>query len=172
DLLSPSLARDEARAAIADMSPHEVAAVRQGLRSKIDEQIANVKAFVSNPNYDARQAMAALKDLNSQAAREKLAMIMSPDQLERMQGRIAEAPRSAELVANTTTNSRTFGRMAGEQAVTAASEPGALGEAARGHFPTSLARGIQTLTGYTPQEQRALTDRTWAEIARLLTQRA
>jgi hypothetical protein len=172
DLLKPSLGRDEARAAIGDMSPHDVEAVRQGLRSQIDEKIANVKIAVSNPNADAKVAMEALKDLSSQAAREKLGLILTPDQMATMTTRLDEATRSAQLVANTVRNSGTYGRKVGEEAVTAASEPGAIGEAGRGQFPRAIARSIQTLTGYTPQEQRLLTDRTWAEIARLLTQRA
>jgi hypothetical protein len=170
DLLSPSVARDEVRIAIADMSPHDVAAVRQGLRSKIDEQIANVKAVVSNPNYDARQAMAALKDLNSQAAREKLAMVVTdPVQLAQLQRELDMATAAAELVANTAQNSKTAGRLATREAIGQATAPGMVGQAAEGR-PWETLRSLWTsFTGRTPAEKLRVSDEMRGQIADLLT---
>ncbi|MCZ4093046.1 hypothetical protein [Sinorhizobium psoraleae] len=51
------------------MSAAERRGVAQGIRSQIDEKIANVTRAVQDGNMDAREAIKGLKDLSSRAAR-------------------------------------------------------------------------------------------------------
>jgi hypothetical protein len=170
NLLSSTVPRDVARREIAAMSPHDRAAMMQGIRSNIDDQVANVRNYVSNPNYDAKQASAALKDLNSQQAREKLAMVVTdPAQLAALQREIEIATSSAELVANMAANSKTAGRGVTREARQTAGEPGAVGSALEFRPWQALQRFGQMFTGRTPQENLAAQDRVGGEIADLLT---
>lgn len=79
DLLNPSLPRDVAAERIAGMSPPELDFVRQGLRSHLDEVLANVRTTLSNPDTGMREAQQALARLSSRAVRDKIGLLLSPD---------------------------------------------------------------------------------------------
>jgi len=164
------LARDEAREVIEGFTRPQMAMVRQGVRSRIDEVLANVTDIVSNPNIDAKEAIRAVRDLSSRAARDKIRMIMdNPADANRLFGELAKATKALELRANVATNSRTYGRTAADEAVKEATDGGALGALLRGEPMQAGRRTIQNVTGRTPQGQRAMADAVLGELADTLT---
>lgn len=170
DLLSPRMARDEAAAVISGMSGPEKQFAAQGVRSQIDEAIANVRAVASDPNIDARQARKALQDLSSLAAREKLGLLLGKDQAETLFRQLDEATQSLVLRANVSTNSRTFARTALNDRMQDYVSGGVLNQAMEGRPVNAGQTIIQNLTGRTPQGKAAISDRVYEEIANLLVQ--
>ena len=170
ELLNPSMARDEAREVLDGFTKPQMAMVRQGVRSRIDEVLANVTDIVSNPNLDAREAIKAVRDLSSRAVRDKIRMIVD-DQAEanRLFGELAKAQRALELRANVATNSRTYGRAAADEAVKEATDGGAIGALLRGEPMQAGRRTVQNITGRTPAGQRSMADDVLAELANTLT---
>lgn len=170
DLLSPSMTRDEAAQALRrhSNSAAEMDAVRLGVRQSIDDQMANVRRIATDPNLDARQAAAALKDLSSDAANAKLDMILDPLQRQQLTNQIQEVERAIQLRANMTANSKTFGRTAQQEAVKQLSDTAP--EVLRRGEPLNFARRAwQTFTGGTPQAVLGREDVINQQIAELLT---
>ncbi|MDC9825679.1 hypothetical protein PRN20_18245 [Devosia sp. ZB163] len=169
-LLSPSVARDEARETVEAFTRPQLDMARQGVRSRVDEVLANVNDIVSNPNLDAREAMKALRDLSSRAARDKIRLIMDDTAASnRLFARLAQAQRALELRANVATNSRTFGRLAADEAVREATDGGAVGALMRGEPLNAGRRLVQNVTGRTPAGTRNMSDRVYSELANALT---
>lgn len=171
-MLSPSVARDEVEVFVSGLSDAELKSLRGGLRSQFAETLANVKRTVSDPNVDARQGAAALRDLSSDAAREKLATVMGQSEADSMLKAVDQAAKAFELRAGVSTNSKTYARQAAERAVNAATEPGIIENAASGRPWASSQGFLQGLFGTGPQAQLGRQDAAWGEIANLLTQPA
>ena len=79
ELLNRNVPRDVAAERIAGMSEPELAFVRQGVRSQLDEMLANVRGALNNPDTGAREAQQALAQLSSRAVRDKISLILSPE---------------------------------------------------------------------------------------------
>lgn len=169
DVLNPQVARDVLAAKAKDMTGPEKEAVRQGLRSQIDELLANVKQAASDPNIEAREVTAAWKMMSSRAFREKAAMFMEPKDAHQLFSELGRAQKALELYAGVARNSATFGRTATADAVKASREPGALGLAMEARPWQSLQRAQQFLTGRTPQDKLAAEDAIYGQIATALT---
>ncbi|WP_127186651.1 hypothetical protein [Arsenicitalea aurantiaca] len=91
DLLKPGIPRDLAAERLAGMSEAELAYVRQGVRSQIDEALANVRAAMTNTDVGIREAQQAVAQLSSRAVRDKLGMILPPDAADAFFRRVDEA---------------------------------------------------------------------------------
>lgn len=169
DMFNPNVARDVVAREAKDMSKAELAAGRQGIRSHIDEVLANVRAVASDPNLDAKEAMQALKMLSSRAAREKIALFLEPKEAHGLFSEIGRASKALELYAGVARNSATFARTATDDAVKQAREPGVVGLAKRGKFLESGKRMFQTATGTTPQDELAMDDEMYRQLAEALT---
>lgn len=61
------------------MSDPEIAFVRQGVRSSLDESLSRVRAAMSNPDVGLREAQQTLAQLSSRNARDKISMILPED---------------------------------------------------------------------------------------------
>lgn len=171
-LLSPAVARDEVEGFVAGLSDAELSSLRGGVRAKISETLANVKRAVSDGDMDARQGIAALRELSSEANRQKISMLLTPQSADNLFRTVDRAARSFELRAGVATNSRTYARQAAERAVDQATAPSLIENAANVR-PVAAAQGfLQNLLGTGPQAQLARQDATWGEIANLLTQPA
>lgn len=171
-MLSPSVARDEVEAFVSGLSDAELKSLRGGLRSQFAETLSNVKRTVNDPNVDARQGVAALRDLSSDAAREKLATVMGKSEADAMLKAVDQAAKAFEIRAGVATNSRTYARQAAERAVDAATQPGIIENAASGRPWASSQGFLQGLFGTGPQAQLGRQDAAWGEIANILTQPA
>lgn len=170
-MLSPAMARDEVALAVRGMAKPERAAVRQGIRSYIDDLMANVRAVASDPNQDAREAIAALGRLNSRAVREKLTTVLDPNDALRLAAEIGRATKAAELYAGMARNSATYGRMAVAEANKQLQEPGIIGSLKEGAPLQATKRAIQFAFGRTPQDKLLREDEMNRQIAELLTGR-
>lgn len=172
-VLSPSTARDELASELRGMSQAERASVAQGVRSKIDETLANVRSVISDPNVDARQAVAALNQFSSKAAQEKIAMIAGPEQAAALNASLDEARRALSLRAGVSQNSKTFARQAASQAVDDMSAPGVLGTfiapAEKGGVSAGVRNVVRALAGESPEVAAARSDAVYGDILKALT---
>lgn len=171
-ILSPAVARDEVEGFVTGLSNAELTSLRGGIRSKISETLANVRRSITDGNVDARQGIAALRDLSSDAAREKLTMVLGQREAGNLFRSIDEAARSFELRAGVATNSRTYSRQAAERAVDQATAPDVLEKAAQGKPLGAVQSFLANLFGAGEAQQLARQDAAWGEIANLLTQPA
>lgn len=79
DAFKKGTTRYDLTKAMEGMSDAEIGALKQGVRSQIDEVMANAKASLTDPNQDAREMIAPLKDMMSRAGREKLQTILGDE---------------------------------------------------------------------------------------------
>lgn len=169
DLLSPKVPRDVAADEIAAMTAPELTSLRQGIRSQIDEALANVRAVASDPNIDARAAQKALSDLSSVAAREKITMAIGDEAAQALFQQLDEAARALNLRANVATNSRTFPRLAMDERVKAYTEGGLWNQALQGKPVNTVQSAIQNITGRTPEGIGQMNDKVYEELVSALT---
>jgi len=168
-VLNAQTTRDEVARELRGMSNPERGAVAAGIRSKIDEAVANVQRVASDPNLDAREATKALRDLSSNAAREKIATVIGEQPAASLFRQLDEAMRSLELRAQTASNSKTFARLTVKEGIDQQTAPGPLGLLARAQ-PVQASRSlVQGLLGTTPEAGLARQDRIYGELAQALT---
>ncbi|MBO9099440.1 MULTISPECIES: hypothetical protein [unclassified Rhizobium] len=171
-MLSPGTTRDEVSDFVTGLSQPELQSLRGGIRAKFAETLSNVKRTVADPNIDAREGITALKDLSSDAARQKLTTVMGQQEADAMFGAVDRAAKAFELRAGVTTNSKTYARQAAERAVEKTTGPGVIDNVAGGK-PLASAQGfMQNLLGAGKQAQLGRQDEAWHNIADLLTQPA
>lgn len=171
-LLSPSMAPDAAQEAVRGMSAAEKSAVAQGVRSRLDDAMANVTRTLSDGNMDAREAIKALRDLSSRGNREKLAMVISPEKAKALFDEVDRVATSFDLRAAMTQNSKTFARQAAAQSIDSMTAPGAVGTLAQGKPVNAVQRLVQALTGQTPEAIVGRQDAIYGDLARVLTRPA
>lgn len=171
--LSPSVARDEFARELRGMPAAERAAVAQGVRSQIDETLANIRSAISDPNLDARQAASALNQFSSDAVRDKVTTLVGKEQAQALFSSMDEARRALSLRAGIAQNSKTFPRQAITQQIDEANAPGPLGTFIAQGETGGLSQGIRalarTLLGKTPQTLQSEQDALYGEIVKALT---
>lgn len=170
-LLRPTVARDEVAETVKGMTGPEREYVRRGVRAQIDEALANVKRTVQDSEVDQRQAMQAIKDLSSDAAREKLRMIMGTQESDRMFSAIDQAAKAFELKAGLTKNSATATRLMMKDTFSQATEPGPVGLLMQGRFLDAGKGALQSALGTGPKARLAKEDQLYDEVVRALTER-
>jgi hypothetical protein len=169
-MLRRNVTREDVSRMMANATGESREAARIGIRSQIDEVMANTRRAASDPNVDARQVRDALTNLSSDANRQKIAMVIGEDEAQRLFKQIDEASAALNLRASVAENSRTAQRLLGNEALDDATAPNALQRTAAGE-PLEAARAIvQTLTGETETARALRTDAVAEELARFLTQ--
>lgn len=156
--------------AIEGMSDAEVGALKQGVRSHVDEIMANAKAALNDPNQDAREMIAPLKDMMSRAGREKLGIILG-DEADDFVRQLDEVYSAMSMRASVAQNSKTQVRkmaqdMAKDRIQT--SIPELMGE--RGPV-TGLLEGLRRQVTDRPSQQQAF-EQLMGEIAQPLARQA
>lgn len=167
--LSPQFTRERLVRAVDGASDAEMRALRAGLRSRIDETLANVRAVASDRNVDARQARQALSEMSSDAAKAKIRTILPMDQANRLLGQLDEASQALALRSSVATNSRTMGRQVTNEFISDVTEPGAITSALQGSPINAAQRIVQGLTGTTPGDMTARQQQILAEVTDVLT---
>lgn len=171
-MLRSNVPRDEVANQVLRMSGPELQAARQGLRGQFDELLSNVKRTVSDGDTAARESIAALKQLSSRANREKVTILLGREEADRLFRRVDQAATSFELRANVATNSKTFQRQEMERRMQATTAPdGPIATLMRGEPLNAGKRGIQALTGQTPEVALRQQDQIMSEVVQLLTAR-
>lgn len=173
ELLRARTTREQVAEWVADITPAERDALLQGIRSNLDDTIANVQRAVADGNMEAREAIAALRILSSRSAREKLRLAIGDDQAaDELLAEIDRIVRSFELRAGVADNSRTFQRQEMNRRVNELTDPdGIVGALGKGEPINALKRGTQTLTGMTPGNALRRKDAMMEEAAGVLTRR-
>lgn len=92
-------------------SKTELDALKLGARNQIADAMGNAKNFISTGGDDNVQAAKTiLRDLSSASSRQKLELILGPQEYQRLAQKIGEVRSSLELLANTAPNSKTAAR--------------------------------------------------------------
>jgi len=168
------LSRSTTRETVAEMAQGMTDAQRRqaatGLRSTLDEQLAQVQRTVMDGNLDAREAVKAIKDLSSRANREKVSLIVGEDQAAQLFDQIDRAAMSLDLRAGVTQNSKTYARGSMDEIIKEASEPGAVGSLMDLKPAVAIQKVAKAVFGRSDTARREITDRTYEELARVLTQ--
>jgi hypothetical protein len=171
------LSRATTRETVAEMAQGMTDAQRRqaatGLRSTLDEQLAQVQRTVMDGNLDAREAVKAIKDLSSRANREKVALIVGDDAAAQLFDQIDRAAMSLDLRAGVTQNSKTYARQSIDEIIKDASGSvlDTVGPALDLSKPGQAVRMVaKAVLGKSDTARLEITDRTYEELARVLTQ--
>lgn len=149
--------------AVKGMAQAEKSALKQGVRSYVDEVMANTKAALNDPNQDVREMVAPLKDMMSRSGREKLAIILGgeADEFVRQLDEIYSVmSMRASVAQNTKTQIRKMAQDASKDRI-GQSVPELMGE--RGPV-TGLLEGLRRQVTDRPSQQQAF-ERLMGEIA-------
>jgi hypothetical protein len=170
-VLNRQVTREMVEREIKNATPPEIEAMRQALRSQIDERLANVRSIASNPGdaIEARQLSAAFGDMTSPAAREKMRVLLGEESAEQLQRSLREAAQALQLRADTAVNSRTAGRMAGQGLLDEITAPNALQTLAMGEPLNASKQVTQALTGISQDGMSANAQRILEEAVDVLT---
>lgn len=169
EMLRPSVTRDGFAEQIARFEPPQMEALKQGIRSAVDDALARVRATRTDPNIDAREAFSAIQQLSTRDARDKIRMILPEEQAATLFQRLDEAATAFQLNADVARNSATFARGAADARVQAAMAPGATSLLLSGS-PIRAARSVlERASGNTPMDRLLMQDEVYSDIARLLT---
>lgn len=170
DALTSGVSRDQVSEFLGGILGPQRQAVMAGVRGHIDDVLANVRSVMSDPNLDAREARTALQNLSSRAAREKLELIIGDNAVSQsLFQQLDQAAAALQLRAGVSGNSRTYARTTMDQIVNQQFNDGILNQLMQGRPVNAGQMAIQNFTGRTPQGILAMQDRTYADIARLLT---
>jgi hypothetical protein len=168
-LLLSGSTREEVADLMKGASRDGKAAIARGLRSYIDDTLANVQRTITDPNTDAREAMAAVKAFSSRANREKLEIALGPQRARVLLDAMDEAAKHLELRGNVARNSATASRLAGQRAVEEVTAPGAAGRLMRGEALQGTKAVVQFLTNRTPGYDAIRRQEIYSDIAKALT---
>jgi len=171
-LFSSATTRDQVDEAVKGMTQAEKDAVAQGVRSRLDDAMANVTRTIQDGDTPAREAIKAIKDLSSRANREKLEAVIGKSKADALFSEVDRATQSFDLKASVAENSKTFARQATAAKVAQMTEPGAIGQALQGKPLKAGQRIAQALTGQTPEKITAKQDAVYSQIADILTRPA
>lgn len=167
EALTTKMTRYDVKKALDGMTAPELSAVKQGVRSYIDEIMANAKASLTDPNQDAREMVRPLKDMLSRAGREKLDTILG-DQSKEFLRQMDEIYSVISMRAGVAQNSKTAIRTMAQEAAQDVIQP-TLGQLAgeRGLVAGSL-EALRRQATQTPSKQEAF-QALMGEIAEPLT---
>ena len=124
-LLNSNTTIEEMAESIADATPAELRAMREGVRSQIDHIMGNVRAVASDQNVDAREALKLFSELSSGNSRLKLQALYG-DEYPAILQQLQEGGQALGLRARVAPNSATQPRQAADQIITDEVTPGAV----------------------------------------------
>ena len=153
----------------ANPSDAQVESVKRGLRTRIDQIVGDVRRIPSDPNIDARQAVATLREMSSDNARAKIRRALGADADEIFK-LLDEASVAAETRAAIAANSRTATRQAAQADIAQMTQPGVIGQALRGDPINTTRALIQAATGYTEEFTAQQRQRIYQDLAKALTE--
>jgi hypothetical protein len=155
--------------AVRNAEPPELAAMKQGIRTYVDETLGNLRISAANPNTDIKELSAALSMLRSRNNMNKLKAVLGPVEAEEFYKLLDEQATTVELRAAVAANSKTAQRQALGQAVSDITTNGILGELARGKAIDTQQRLVQSMTGLTPEADAVRRMGLFDDVASVLT---
>lgn len=171
DLLTRRMTRTDVKEFVRKGTEAEISRAKQGMRSHIEDMMANVSRSVTDGNTDAREAIKAVKEFSSRANREKVADLLGPKESMRLFGELNKATGALELRASVADNSRTYARTAMDEVIKGQQAGSAVEALKRGEPVNAGQRLVQMFTGRSPKEVLAMEDQVYSDIARLLTEK-
>lgn len=169
DMLKSGTRRETVADAMKGASKAEIDATKQGVRSYIDDTLANVKAAVTNPNLEIGEFRKLAGDLRTRASRDKLSAVLGPTEARALYDTLEENLTALELRASIAANSKTAARQSTNQMVKDVTAPGPISTLMAGKPLDATRRVVQVMTGQTPEmvalRQQGIMD----EIATALT---
>lgn len=166
-MLNPKTTRYEVQQVVDGMSKSEITGLKQGLRSQIDEMMANAKASLTDPNQDAREMIKPLKDMLSRASKEKITIILG-DEAPAFLRQLDEVYSAMSMRAGVAQQSKTAIRDMAKEAASERIEP-TMGQLMGERGPiTGAFEALRREATETPSQQRAF-ETLMGEIAEPLT---
>lgn len=168
-LLRPRTTREAAASTLRGATEAELTAARQGLRSYIDDQLANVRRIASDPNQDAREALAAMREMTSRRSEANVRLVMGRREADQLFSALDDTIISLELRAAIAQNSKTAIRGAIQGSVNEQTMPGIVETLAAGEPLQAGRRFVAALAGSSEEAQALRQMGIFEEIARVLT---
>lgn len=107
-LLTRNVKLEDVREFVASQPSQEAYdALRQGLRSSIEDNMSNVRRAISDSNVDARESMAFVKDMSSRANIAKVRLVLGSNRAQKLSQELNRAAAALELRAAIAGNSKT-----------------------------------------------------------------
>lgn len=171
-VLRSGTTREQVAQQVANMTGPERQALAQGIRSHLDETLANVTRTVQDGDVPARQAIQTLKELTKPANRTKVALAIGDQEAATLFNEIDRAAMSFDLRASVADNSRTFARQEMKRRLGDMTEgDGPISALAKGEPVNAGKRVIQALTGQSKAHILASQDQIYQEVVQALLQR-
>jgi hypothetical protein len=167
-MLRPGVTREVVEEATQGMSEAERKMVATGIRSQIDDALANVKAALTDHNMDAREAAKALKDLSSRASKEKLEFVLGKETAAALFKELDVANAAFRLRAGIAENSKTAVRGMWDNRMGSANRTGVLDKLARTNLTGALGETTGSLMGRSSAQMRRMDDDVARELAETL----
>lgn len=155
-----------------DASEAEKRAALMGLRSAIDEQMANVTRGVTTGDIDIQSARKILRSMSSPAVRTKLAAILGDAEADKLIKTMDQTWKSQEMLAAIGANSATARRLTADRALREAAdfEPGQIARDAVSGSPLNAGqRLLQKGVRNTPLDKERRVQDIYSEISDFLT---
>lgn len=169
EMLRDGTRRETVMAGLKGATPAERTAAREGVRSYIDDTLANVRRTIADPTTDIREALKLVSALSSRAAKDKIAMLIGSDAAKRVAAAIEKEAMALELRGAVAQGSQTAIRSSIQGAVKAQTSPGVLELLASGSPQRAGQRFVQIFTGRSDEAQALRDQGIYTEIARALT---
>lgn len=169
-LLRPSTTREMVTEGLRGATVAEKNAVKVGVRTYIDDTMANVTRALTDQNMDAREAIKLLRDVSSRANNQKLRFLLGQRQADAFFGEIDKAAATFELRAALAANSKTAIRQSIQGSVEQQTAPGALEVLGSGEPANAAKRFVQLFTGNSKEAQALREAGIYEDIANALTQ--
>lgn len=150
DLLRTGTRREDIARAVSRATGPEKEAMRQGVRSFIDDVTANVSRTITDDDVAAREGIKILREMSSRANQTKMRMLLG-DSADTLLREIDEAATAFELRAAIAQNSKTAARQATISSVNAETSGGVISTIRRGEPVGATKRIVQALTGETDE---------------------
>lgn len=168
--LPSRMSRSEFRAEYRRLPDDAKAYVGYGMREHIDETIANTRRAISNLDKEGlEQLRSTVKALTSDAAFEKLRIVLPQAEYMQVVRQLQKAERALLMNAEMAVNSRTFGRQVQQGISERLNSPGIVGSLREGTPVNATRRGVQEFFGTTPQDKLRMEDDQWSQILDFLT---
>lgn len=169
ELLSGKTKRETVKY-LAEASVDERAAASQGVRNQIEDTLANVKASLSNPDVDIKEAQKLLTDLSSKANLEKLGFIIGPDSVSKMVEKLEMVRRALTLQQAVAKNSATAGRISLQGVADAQMKSGPKNAVMKGDPFAIYSETVKLATGSDAKSQAMRSSNMYGDVIKALTE--
>ena len=169
DLLRARVTREVVKDFGQDISDEARDAAAQGLRSSIDDALANVKIAMTDTNMDAREAFKLIRDMSSRANREKVELLIGPEKAKTLFSQLDESIKAFELRANVARNSATAVRQSTAKDVSDIVQGGAWNKLREGEVINAPKAAVAAILGRSPAAKQKVSDDVYRGMVEALT---